>query len=409
MTEMNDIQVLFVLLMPLPHPGAAWTRIEFFAEYLKNLGYNVTIAGAFSVRTLDMAGSVKWNGISIHNMIPAIEMNNFFSHLFNILSSLIVSIFLFIRVRPRLVVISVPSSGNVIGCYIAAKLFRCKIITDYRDQWEDLVYQLSKSKLSRVFLKTMKSITTKYYCKSDAVIAVTEPFANSLKARGVKKVKVIPNGADLTVFRRRDKTLCRQKIGISRDDFVLIFSGYIGGYYRVDILLRSLKQAINYNNQNIKLLIVGRGDGLQSVLELVDILGLKGNVLYLGKIIEKEKLVDTLGAADIGIIPYDSNPLWRDTLPVKSLEYFACGLPVIATAYDDSLIGRIIIDNRVGLVTKSEDIGCLCDAIMRLKTDLYMRNSSGERALSLVSRSYDRHKLGLEFYRMVSDHLDDQR
>src|SRR5688500_9144877 len=112
------MRILFIVLMALPHAGAAWTRIESFANYMKEMNHNVVIAGAFSPRTLRQAGSTKWNGITIYNVIPTIFTTNLFLQVLDILSALVVCIFLFLIIKPKVVVISVPPGRNALGCYI---------------------------------------------------------------------------------------------------------------------------------------------------------------------------------------------------------------------------------------------------------------------------------------------------
>lgn len=401
--NISSLKILFVLLTPIPYPGAAWNRIEYFANHMKNLNFKISIAGAFSLKTIDQAGSTELNGIRISNFVPIIMTAGLLSNLFNILSSFIFGFVILLLTRPDIVVMSVPASGNSLGFYSIAQLFRCKIITDYRDEWEDFLYNLSSSRLSKIFFKIMKDIMTRCYCKSNVVLAVTQPFADSLSRRGVERVKIVPNGADLTMFCPKDKILSRKQLGLPENDFIIIFSGHVGGYYRLDIVMRALKQVVTYHNPNTRLIIAGRGYSIPSILSLADELGIREKVVYLGKIMDKERLVEALCSADVGIIPYDSNPLWRNSLPVKSLEYLACGLPLLATAYIDSVIGRIIIENDLGVVTKSDDIDAASQAINRMQLDQQFRINAGKRGVVIINKSYDRHKIAIEFSQIVSD------
>ncbi|MPZ07601.1 MAG: glycosyltransferase [Nitrososphaeraceae archaeon] len=408
-SKTSSSRVLFVLLSPLPSASADWARIGFFASFLKGLGTNVVIVGAFSAKTMNQAGITEWNGIKIYNLIPVIILRNIIAQILNIICSLPVSFFLFLIIRPKVVIMSVPSGGNPLGCYNVARLFRCSIITDYRDEWEDYTYSLSQSKISKNFLNIIKNAMTKCYRNSDTVITPTEPFLKSLKSRGIENVKIIRNGADIAVFRPKDRILSRNKFGVSNNDFVLVYSGNVGGYYRLDILVHALKQITEKYDANVKLIIAGRGIGLQDVLKLARDIGLQDKVIYIGKIMNKEELVDALCASDVGIIPYNSNQLWKNSLPVKSLEYLACGLPVIATAHKDSLLGKMITENDLGLVAQPEDIDSLSEAINTLKLSEDLRVNASAKALSIIRQDYDRNKLALEFYSIVLRYLNDRR
>ena len=119
-------------------------------------------------------------------------------------------------------------------------------------------------------------------------------------------------------------------------------------YYRLDAVLGALRKVI-HKADNVKLLMVGYGFNVKAVLNLSKELGLESRVFYLGSKEDKSELAEILSASDVGLIPYDSNPLWKTTIPAKALEYFACGLPGTVTYYEDSLIGKLISENRIGL------------------------------------------------------------
>src|SRR5207244_4401326 len=118
------MRVLFFLHFPNPFAGAAWRRIEFFANYFSKNGHEVSVVGAYSLKSIRMAGTRKKNGISSTNVIPIIMTSNILSLIFNIMSSFVVSLFLFIYVRPDITIISIPNGEAGLGSYQAARLLR---------------------------------------------------------------------------------------------------------------------------------------------------------------------------------------------------------------------------------------------------------------------------------------------
>jgi hypothetical protein len=68
--KQNNVRILFFLGFANPFPGAGWTRIGFLAKYFKDREYNVAVIGAFSPKSLNMAGFKKWEKIPIYNVIP---------------------------------------------------------------------------------------------------------------------------------------------------------------------------------------------------------------------------------------------------------------------------------------------------------------------------------------------------
>jgi glycosyltransferase involved in cell wall biosynthesis len=395
------LKILFLYHNPTPSPDAGWTRIEFLSEFLTQKGYEVSVAGAFSYKTLANAGVLMSKGIRIINLCPVIGLTDIFSLAFNIMSSTVASFFILAFVRPDIIIISLPNGGYGVGSYMIANFFKRKIVTDYRDEWEDYLINEAKSQINKYVYKRLKNIMTKCYYNSNVLIAVTQRVADSLKKRGLRDMKVIPNGADTTLFRPMDKIECRDKIGISKDDFVLIYSGGVGGYYRLDVVLRALQEFVTSCEAKARLLIVGHGTSLQSLLKLADDIGLKDKVTYLGKTLDKHKLVTFICASDVGIVPYDSNPLWKNSVPAKCLEYFACGLPVIATAYKDSLLGKMIIENELGALAEPENPHLLYESLKILKANTDLGDKMIIRGPSFIKRHYDRCKIASEFYNVV--------
>jgi glycosyltransferase involved in cell wall biosynthesis len=394
-------KVYFILLNTIPFPGAAWSRVSFFAEYLKRRGYDVAIIGSFTPKTVKYAGKRLWNGIKVLNYFPSISVVNSVSIIFNIVISSFVAFLLFIKERPDFVVISVPATGNTIGCYMMARIIGATAITDYRDEWEDFLISMSNPRsLSRKLLKWLRSCSTKQYRGSKLVVTVTEALKSALEERSISNIQLIPNGADVNIFKPYDKQMSRERIGYSNNDFLLVYSGHIGGYYRLDILIEAIQVLID-DNPNIKLVILGGGTGLNPMHAQIKRLHLEESVKYLGVKNVNEEIAEILSAADVGVIPYDSNVLWKNSLPVKSLEYLACGLPIIATVHDDSSLSSLILRNKLGLVSPPEDVQMLSQAIKKLKIDKDFRISARENALRLVSEHYDRNKIAEEFIKLL--------
>ncbi len=123
------------------NPNAAWRRIEFFAEYCKFKGHEVAVAGAFSLKSLDKAGIVRWSESKILNMAPIILLANLSSRMFNTISSIFTSILPFTIVRPNIVIISVHPGETTLAPTSSPS--GTKLIIDYRDKWEEVLISIA--------------------------------------------------------------------------------------------------------------------------------------------------------------------------------------------------------------------------------------------------------------------------
>ncbi|MCC6004531.1 MAG: glycosyltransferase family 4 protein [Thermofilum sp.] len=401
------MKVLFFLGFPNPFPGAGWTRIGFFAKYFKDRGYDVAVIGTFSPKSLGAIGFKSWKGVSIYNVVPTFWVENTFSLVFNVLSSMIVLPIIFLILRPKVVVISLPTGEPAVGAYFASKIIRAKIVFDVRDEWEDYVISKASSKAFRRAYKLLKALMTSLYNKGDLVVTVTPSVARSLRLRGIKKVKILPNGADINVFRPYKKDVVRRRLGRKNDEFIIVYEGGIGGYYRLDVGIRALARLSNEFRNKMRLLIVGSGE-VSNLLSLAENLGLKDNIIYLGVKKDKVELAQILSAGDVGIVLYDDNPLWKNSIPAKFYEYCACGLPVIATVYDDSLLAGIIKEHQIGLTTPPMDENKLSEAITWLYRNMQLRETMGMRARKLIEEKFDRNKIADEFLKLIEGILSDE-
>ncbi len=384
------MKIVFLLGRPVPGPTAVWTRIGFFARYFRKRGHEVDVVGIFSTRDLGESpilyskyGLAHWHGVRIINI--------------DVFSSMALLIPLLAILRPDVIVASVPPGKPAILAYLAARLTETKIVVDYRDEWEDYLMNRSGSRIHRTLFQRLKSFMTEVYKGSDLLVTVTPNLADGLLSRGIKQVKLVPNGAEIDVFKPHDRASVRKGMGLRNDDVVLVYSGMIGEYYRLDVVVRALAELPDDVRHRVKLVLLGRGPDVSEVMNIAERLSLRDNVIYLGVVSEKVRLAEKLSAADIGLIPYDDNPLWRNALPAKFFEYCACGIPVLATVFEDSMLSKMVKEHELGVITPPLDETKLSDEIRELAVDLDRRKRLGRNARRTVTALFDRERIAESF------------
>ena len=387
------MKILFVLGFPNPFPGAAWTRIGFFAKDWSKKGHSVEVLGAFSYKTLRKRGVKRMGRINIFNLVFNIGLIHPLIFTLNSIISFIVSTFFLLAKKPNVAVVSVPSGAAGLGALMACKLLKAKCVVDYRDEWEDYTISLINHKTGKLFYSIIRKLAACLYVRSQLVVAVTSNYAISLKLRGVTNVRVVWNGADTRTF----KPLSNKR---ENQGFTVFYSGRIGGYYRLDMAVQSVKKLVDKGADNIKLIIAGSGE-LQEVLNLAFEMGVSSNIEYKGVINDKAKLAELIAEADVGLVPYDGNPLWKNTIPAKFFEYCACGLPVVATVYEDSLLATIIREHGIGLTSPPVDEEKLVESIYWIYKDKSFREVAGKRARTLIEEKFDRTKIAENFLELI--------
>jgi glycosyltransferase involved in cell wall biosynthesis len=169
--------------------------------------------------------------------------------------------------------------------------------------------------------------------RCDIAIATSPLIAEHLSEHGFTNVEVKTNVADIEVF------LAAKRRDIARPDIpVVVFAGNLRSD-KLDLeILRELALQLAGN----------------AILKLIGPIGINGGDRKFQKELRTigvtmappmslEQLAVELSLSTVGIIPYQINQLTRGISPLKTFEYLAAGLPVVATALpaltpiDDSL------------------------------------------------------------------------
>jgi len=164
---------------------------------------------------------------------------------------------------------------------------------------------------------------------ADKIITVSKATQDYVLSLGAKpeKIKVLHNGVDLVKFRpivgKREEI--RRKLGISKDDIVVLTVRRLVYKNGVDTLINSARITIK-KNPRIVFLVVGKGPDSDSVKLRIKQLGIEGNFKLAGFVGDID-LPFYYNAADFFVLPSKSG----EGLPLVALEAMACALPVIAT------------------------------------------------------------------------------
>ncbi len=201
------------------------------------------------------------------------------------------------------------------------------------------------------FEKDMKSWPIRLLCFqeklacgfADQVITVTGLWRETLIQRGIRadKIIVVMNVANDRIFRRPLRTA--PSSGESHP-FKLIYHGNLAQRYGIDIALEAVSQVRN-EIPNIQLTIHGRGEYLETLLELTKKLNLQDHVHFSTQYVPTTELPGLIGGAHVGLVPYRKDVFTDGILPTKMMEYVVMGIPVIAartaaisTYFDSSMV-----------------------------------------------------------------------
>lgn len=187
-----------------------------------------------------------------------------------------------------------------------------------------------------------------------------------------KRIMVIPNGLDLSLFSSRDRPFStgqELRIGIL---------AMLRPEKRVDLFIEAARQVANAA-PNARFLIGGDGPERAYLQDLVDGKQLRDRVDFLGSVDDVPNLLKQL---DIAVLCSDTEGLSN-----AIIEYMAAGLPIVATAVGGNL--ELLHHGDTALLTPPGDSGALAKGI-----------------LQLIERPLERQRLSMSARRAVQNQFD---
>jgi glycosyltransferase involved in cell wall biosynthesis len=138
------------------------------------------------------------------------------------------------------------------------------------------------------------------------------------------------------------KAKTRKELGLPENKKIIVLQG---SGINVDRGGEEVVQAMEFLNDAV-LLIIGSGDVIDALKSMSEKPGIKGKVIFKGKLPYAEMLEYTANA-DVGIsFDKDTNINYRFSLPNKIFDYIQCGIPVLASRLPE--IEKVITAYRVG-------------------------------------------------------------
>lgn len=146
-----------------------------------------------------------------------------------------------------------------------------------------------------------------------------------------------------------------------------------------DVLLKSLADLAS-EGRDLKLTIVGEGPDKDKLESMIDLLGIRHCVQFLGHL-NRERLREVFWGADIFVQASVS-----DALPNSILEASACGLPIVSTTAGG--IPEAVRNGFSGMLVRPGDSAELSLALRGVLDDFDLRKSLGVNARRLMEEEF---------------------
>ncbi len=164
---------------------------------------------------------------------------------------------------------------------------------------------------------------------ADHVVAVSQEWADRVRALVPTPVTTVPNGFDEVAFaatrRPAARQLGRARFALPQTSRLLVFTGSLRPWHGLEVVIDALSRLAD----DIHLVVAGDGPVREPLSQRSAAAGVAARVHWLGQL-DHADIPLLLGCADLGLAPY---PLLDDFAfsPLKLYEYLAAGLPFVAS------------------------------------------------------------------------------
>ncbi len=172
---------------------------------------------------------------------------------------------------------------------IIARQLDIPIVHTYHTMYEDYVHYITKGHFDATSKKIVEYFT-KFYCDKTVTELIVPTFKTynlfKNKYKYDRNIHIIPTGIEIERFYKENidikKVLeIKNKYGINKDDFIILFVGRIAQEKSIDFLIENQSYLVR-KNKKCKLMIVGSGPDLDSLKKKAKRLG--KNVIFTGKV-----------------------------------------------------------------------------------------------------------------------------
>jgi glycosyltransferase involved in cell wall biosynthesis len=200
-----------------------------------------------------------------------------------------------------------------------------------------------------------------------------------------EKFEWLPNGVDTRHFRFIENNL-RTSLGLE-DSFIIGYVGVLREWVDLEPVFAALARV-----DDATLVIAGAVGNIAHFKRIAESAGVKDRVKFLGTV-PYSMVPLYMSTMDVGLIPFKRNAVSNNAVPLKLLEYLACGIPVVSTR----LAGvREIAGDDIDYADTPEDYVCKFEAIKSGKRT-NMQSATRERIIS----SYDWDVISLKFEKII--------
>lgn len=288
--------------------------------------------------------------------------------------------------RPDVMFVYHPPLTVGLPAYVLSRLWRVPFVYQIQDMWPETLAATGMFHNERL-LGWVGHFAKWVYAKAAAILVISPGFFRNLVDKGVppEKIRVISNWVDPeTYYRAAPEPQLAQELGLA-GRFNVMFAGNMGEAQGLETVVDAAK--LLEDDPQVQFVMVGDGIALPGLQQLVQDQQVT-NVRFLGRYPAQE-MPRLYALADALLVHLRDNPLFRITIPHKTLAYLGSGKPIVAAVAGD--VADLVVSVGAGIACAPENPSALAAAVRFLQSlSESDRQAMGDRGVLAARTRYSR-------------------
>jgi colanic acid biosynthesis glycosyl transferase WcaI len=420
-TTEAGVKILYISQYFPPEMGAPSARVSELAQRWAQAGHDVTVLTGFPnhpdgivrreyrntfrrmvfrERVHDVNVVRSWL-LPLPNRRPIERMLNYSSFM---ASAAVTGSFLG---APDAVIASSPQLLVGLAGWWISRLKHVPFIFEVRDLWPESLVAVGVGNAKSALHRSLTRIAEFLYRTADHIVVVTPAFREFLVDRWhvpAEKISVVPNGVETRVFGPQlpDHDL-RKNLG-GEGKFIASFIGTMGLAHGLNTLVAAAER-FQKTEPDVLFMLVGEGADRQRITAIAQAKGLS-NIRFVPQQL-REKVPDYIAASDVCLVLLRKSAVFETVIPTKMLEFMSCAKPVILGVGGQAR--EIIERSRAGICIEPENADQLCDAILQLRKQDWLRESLGRNGREYIIRNLSRERTADQYLQVLNEVIPGER
>ena len=262
--------------------------------------------------------------------------------------------------KPDVLFVYHPPLTIGIPAFVISRLWRIPFVYQIQDMWPETLSATGMLH-NAAALKVIGHLAKWVYSKAAAICVISPGFRENLVKKGVPadRIHVISNWVDPDAYVADPDPVLAEELGLS-NRFNVMFAGNIGEAQGLEVVLEAAKSLRDL--EDVQFVLVGDGVAVPTLKKMASAQRLE-NVLFLGRF-SQDRMPALYALADVLLVHLKDDPLFRITIPHKTLSYLASGKPILSAVAGDT--AKVVTEAGAGLECQPGNSAELAGTVRRL-------------------------------------------